>query len=89
MNIKIFTAPDCPKCISAKKLAEDLKKQNHNVEIFDISTTEGLAEAAYHSVHTTPFVVIERHDSASTPDVDGAIEDAGLSGSCLQIVGES
>jgi glutaredoxin len=89
MNIKIFIAPDCPKCISAKKLAEDLTRQHHTVEKYDISTIEGLAEAAYYSIQTTPFVVIERpDDNTLTPDIEDAIEDAGLLGVCLSMVGE-
>lgn len=88
MNIKIFISPDCPKCVSAKKLADDLTRQHHTVEKYDISTTEGLAEAAYYSIQTTPFVIIERSDNTLTPDVDGAIEEAGLLGVCLNAVGE-
>ena len=86
MNIKIFISPDCPKCVSAKKLADDLTRQHHTVEKYDISTTEGLAEAAYYSIQTTPFVIIERSDNTLTPDVDGAIEEAGLLGACLNTV---
>ncbi|MFH2011698.1 MAG: thioredoxin family protein [Pseudomonadota bacterium] len=88
MYIKIFISPDCPKCTSAKKLAKDIKQQKHKVETFDISTIDGLAEASFYQIQTTPFIVIERPDNTLTPEVDGAIEDAGLLGNCLQIVGE-
>ena len=62
MHIKIFISPDCPKCVSAKKLADDLLKLNHNVEIYDVSTIDGLAEAAYHSVQETPHIIIDKEE---------------------------
>ncbi len=65
-----------------------MKTCGHDVELYDIGEVNGLGEAAYYSVQTTPFVVVERPDNTLTPDIDGAIEDAGLLGSCLQIAGE-
>ena len=69
----------------------------HDVEIFDITTIDGLAEASFYSVQTTPYVVIEsrgRKFSAPT-STDGLsrllneqIENAGLLGNCLNIIEE-
>ncbi|MFH2012583.1 MAG: thioredoxin family protein [Pseudomonadota bacterium] len=89
MNIKVFISPNCTKCVSAKKLAEDLKQQKHKVETFDITTIDGLAEASYYQIQTTPFIVVEKSNNALIPEIDGTIEAADLLGNCFQIVGEA
>lgn len=58
MKVKIFTQPSCPNCPSAKKLGQELLSQGINVELYDIKTSEGLAESLMHNVLSTPSVVI-------------------------------
>lgn len=57
--LKLFISENCPKCPPAKKLAESLKSKIP-IEIYDIQQPEGLAEAAYYQILSTPtFVLVE------------------------------
>ena len=45
-DLVLFTKPDCQKCEKKKKrLPEDVK-----IRIVDITTTDGMAEAAYYEI---------------------------------------
>lgn len=59
MNFKIFVSENCEKCGPARKLGEDLRGLGYEVEIFDINTIDGLSEAAFSSIETTPEIIIE------------------------------
>lgn len=54
MDIKLFVKNDCPKCPAAKRACEGVD----GVQVFDISEMDGLAEAAFHSVLSTPTVLV-------------------------------
>jgi hypothetical protein len=41
-----------------KQVAEELVKDGYNVEYFDLSTVDGLAEGAYHSVMGAPTLLL-------------------------------
>lgn len=60
MTLKVFTQPGCPKCPTAKKLGRELKAQNPKLETeyFDVSTVDGLAEASFYSVLSTPSLIL-------------------------------
>jgi len=60
MLIKFFTKCDCPRCPAAKKLISDLRIANRDLRIeeFDVNTVDGLAEAAFYSVMSTPSIII-------------------------------
>jgi len=58
MLVKIFWQPDCPKCPKAKELGEILKKEGHNVELFNIKEVEGLAESLFYDILSTPSIII-------------------------------
>jgi len=74
MILKIFTQPNCPKCPPAKKLGEQLNRKDTSgvarrdspdgggkqikVEYYDISTADGLAEASFYSVMSTPSLIL-------------------------------
>ncbi len=53
-KIKVFIKSTCPKCPEAKELASKLD----GPEIFDVGSVEGLAEAAFYRVLTTPSFVV-------------------------------
>lgn len=55
MDIKLFLRNDgCPKCEELKnKLGERLKK----ISVYFVDTLDGLTEAAYNNVLTTPTLV--------------------------------
>ena len=57
--IKIFTKAKCPKCPAAKEMGTELKKEGVQVVNYDLDTIDGLAEASFYSVLSTPSVIIE------------------------------
>jgi len=58
-RVKIFTTRRCPKCPQAHKVGELLKERGVKVEFFDLETPDGLAEAAFYSVQSTPTILVE------------------------------
>jgi glutaredoxin len=57
--IKIFTKAKCPKCPAAKEIGTELKKEGLPVLNYDLDTIDGLAEASFYSIRSTPSIVIE------------------------------
>lgn len=57
MKIKIFWQENCPNCPKVKELGEELEKE-FTVQYFDVNSVDGLAEASYHDIMSTPSVVI-------------------------------
>ena len=62
--IKLFWQEDCIRCVSAKEVCNKLIKKNVpvKVKLYDISTIDGMTEAAFHEVITTPTTVIVDED---------------------------
>jgi len=60
MVLKVFTQCDCPKCPAAKKVFAEVKSQKLKVktEEFDVSTVDGLAEASFYAVMSTPSLIL-------------------------------
>ena len=58
MIVKIFWQDGCPHCPAAKSLGADLENRGVKVEYHSIKTVDGLAEAAYFNVLSTPSIVI-------------------------------
>ncbi len=58
-RIKIFTKAKCPKCPAVKEIGKTLKKEGLPVLSYDLDTIDGLAEASFHSILSTPSLVIE------------------------------
>jgi hypothetical protein len=54
MNVKLFVKDDCPRCPRAKRECEGLDA----LEVYDVASVEGLAEAAFYGVLATPTVLI-------------------------------
>lgn len=62
-SIKFFWKQDCPKCPPAKKTFYSLKDGGYQAADYDLDTADGLAEGAYHSVLSTPtLLVIDDND---------------------------
>jgi hypothetical protein len=57
--IKIFTKAKCPKCPAVKEIGKELKKEGVPVLNYDLDTIDGLAEASFYSILSTPSIVIE------------------------------
>ena len=58
-SIKIFTRAHCPKCPAVKDIGTELKKEGLPVSNYDLDTMDGLAEASFYSILSTPSIVIE------------------------------
>jgi len=58
-SIKIFTKAKCPKCPAAKEIGMELKKEGVQVINYDLDTIDGLAEASFYSILSTPSILIE------------------------------
>ncbi|MDP2182914.1 MAG: thioredoxin family protein [Actinomycetota bacterium] len=54
MHVKLFMKEDCPKCPAAKRAVEGLEC----VEVFDVASLDGLAEASFYSVLATPSILV-------------------------------
>lgn len=57
--IKIFTKAKCPKCPAVKEIGAELKKEGMSVLNYDLDTIDGLAEASFYSIRSTPSIIIE------------------------------
>jgi glutaredoxin len=58
-TIKIFTKAKCPKCPAVQKIGNELKKEGITVFNYDLDTIDGLAEASFYSILSTPSLIIE------------------------------
>lgn len=60
MILKIFTQPNCPKCPAAKEMVKKIKQEvkDLKIEYFDVSSVDGLAEASFYTVLSTPGIII-------------------------------
>ncbi len=58
-SIKIFTKAKCPKCPAAKEIGAKLKNEGMPVLHYDLDTIDGLAEASFYSIRSTPSILIE------------------------------
>ena len=58
-HIKIFTKAECPKCPAMEEIVQKLKREGISVFKYDVDTIEGLAEASFHSILSTPSLLIE------------------------------
>jgi len=58
-SLKIFTKAKCAKCPAVKEMGMELKKEGVPVYAYDLDTIEGLAEASFYSILSTPSIIIE------------------------------
>jgi hypothetical protein len=58
MKVKIFWQEFCGKCPPAKELGKTLEAQGVTVEYYDVKQGNGLGEAVYYSLMSTPSVVV-------------------------------
>jgi len=54
VHIKLFVKDNCPRCPAAKLALADFD----GVEVYDVDDVDGLAEASYYSVLSTPSVLV-------------------------------
>lgn len=53
-KVKLFWREKCPKCPTAKALLTD----SSNVEYHNVDEVDGLAEAAFYGVLSTPSIIV-------------------------------
>lgn len=58
-SVKVFVKAKCPKCPAAKEIATTLIKEGVPVTHYDLDTLDGLAEASFYSILSTPSIIIE------------------------------
>ena len=56
MKLKLFWQENCPNCPVAKDLVKNV--DSIQIESFDIDSVDGMSEAAFHAVMSTPSIVI-------------------------------
>ena len=54
MTIKLFVKDDCPRCPAAKKAVEGIA----GIEVYSVDEADGLAEASFYGVLSTPTVLV-------------------------------
>jgi len=57
--VKIFVKAKCPKCPAAKEIETTLIEEGVPVLHYDLDTLDGLAEASFYSILSTPSIIIE------------------------------
>jgi glutaredoxin len=84
MKIKIFWQKNCPYCPEAKNVGKQLEKEIA-VQYFDIDTVDGLAEASYYDIASTPsIIVLDNNDNkikiwrGKTPHLEEIREEAAI-----------
>ena len=54
MHIKLFVKDDCPRCLAAKHALEGID----DVRIFNVDDLDGLTEATFYGILSTPSVLL-------------------------------
>ena len=71
--IKVFLSNSCPKCPKAKEVGDILRSHGFKVVNYDVGTVEGLAEATFYSVQSTPTFILEDPDENTIADFRGEV----------------
>ncbi len=76
-SVKIFTKAQCPKCPAAKEFGKKLEGEGVSVFQYDLDTTDGLAEASFYSILSTPSFVIEDEQEREVVSWRGVVPTLG------------
>ncbi len=71
--IKLFVKDGCYKCPSAKEVGAILKKEGIEVLYYDLDTVDGLAEASYYGILSTPTLIVEDKEERTLADFRGTV----------------
>ncbi|MGA1874955.1 MAG: hypothetical protein ACMUIA_05070 [bacterium] len=55
---RLFWKSDCPKCPAAKNVIYQLRVDGYSTMEHDLETADGLAEAAFYGVLSTPTIIL-------------------------------
>ena len=72
-HIKIFVKAKCPKCPAAKEIGMELKREGLPVSHYDLDTIDGLAEASFYSILSTPSFIIEDEEEMEVASWRGMV----------------
>ena len=72
-QVKVFVKDGCYKCPSAKEVGVLLEKEGLNVLYYDLDTADGLAEASYYGVLSTPTMIVEDAGENTLADFRGTV----------------
>lgn len=62
MMVKIFWKDNCPNCPPAKEVGKRLEENGISVEYHDIQSIDGMSEALYYNILSSPSIVIADGD---------------------------
>ena len=72
-RVKVFLKDGCYKCPSAKEVGAILKKEGLEVLYYDLDTVDGLAEASFYGVLSTPTLIVEDREERPLADFRGIV----------------
>ena len=72
-RVKVFVKDGCFKCPSAKELGLVLRQEGLEVLYYDLETVDGLAEASYYGVLSTPTMIVEDTQENHLADFRGVV----------------
>ena len=72
-KVKVFVKDGCAKCPSAKEVGGLLLQEGLEVLYYDIDTVDGLAEATYYGVLSTPTMIVEDSEEKMLADFRGTV----------------
>lgn len=76
-RVKLFWKAECPQCGSAKSVGNQLKQEGLPVYDYNLDTPDGLAEASYYSVMSTPTIIIEDEEENTIAFFSGSVPTPG------------
>ena len=72
-KVKVFVKDGCIKCPSAKEVGGLLLQEGVEVLYYDIDTADGLAEASFYGVLSTPTMIVEDSAEKMLADFRGTV----------------
>jgi hypothetical protein len=72
-KVKLFWKTECPQCGNAKIVSSQLEKAGLHVSDYNLDTPDGLAEASYYSVMSTPTMIIEDEKENTIASFSGQV----------------
>lgn len=75
-KLKLFWREDCGRCGPAKAICAKLEGDGFAVEYYDVESVDGMAEAAFYQVASTPTAIIVDEDGNEAASWRGDLPDA-------------
>ena len=72
-KVKVFVKDGCAKCPSAKEVGGLLLQDGVEVLYYNIDTADGLAEASFYGILSTPTMIVEDSEEKTLADFRGTV----------------